>query len=79
MVEKSSTNRFDLVHIGPAIDIAAEKCLQDYKIELNLIKGTYSHQCNETASLGNAVDVLSRTEIVALIGPACSDDVQVID
>lgn len=24
MVEKSRTNRFDLVHIGPAIDIAKE-------------------------------------------------------
>lgn len=27
MVEKSSTNRFDLVHIGPAIDIAKMVCL----------------------------------------------------
>ena len=26
MVEKSQTNRFDLVHIGPAIDIAQKVC-----------------------------------------------------
>ena len=41
------------------------------------LSGTYSDKCNETAALGNAMDVESITKIVALIGPACSDDVQV--
>ncbi|KAH9398614.1 hypothetical protein TYRP_018858 [Tyrophagus putrescentiae] len=78
MVQKSSTNRFDLVHIGPAIDIAKMKCRSEYDIDLNLIYGTYSDKCNETAALGNAMDVESITKIVALIGPACSDDVQIV-
>lgn len=34
MVEKSQTNRFDLVHIGPAIDIAQKVCsLKSIKLE----------------------------------------------
>lgn len=78
MVQKSSTNRFDLVHIGPAIDIAKMKCRSEYDIDLNLIYGTYSDKCNETAAMGNAMDVESITKIVALIGPACSDDVQIV-
>lgn len=32
MVEKSRTNRFDLVHIGPAIDIAKEVIIINYFI-----------------------------------------------
>lgn len=40
--------------------------------------GTYLDQCNETASLGYAYDVISNQSIVALIGPACSHDVQVV-
>lgn len=31
--------RFDLVHIGPAIDIAREKCLNYYDINLNINQG----------------------------------------
>lgn len=41
-----------------------------------ILVGIYSHQCNETASLGKAMDVAQSTQIVAMIGPACSDDVQ---
>ncbi|XP_017480297.1 PREDICTED: atrial natriuretic peptide receptor 2-like, partial [Rhagoletis zephyria] len=54
------------------------KCRSEYDIDLNLIYGTYSDKCNETAALGNAMDVESITKIVALIGPACSDDVQIV-
>nr|XP_046910972.1 atrial natriuretic peptide receptor 1-like isoform X1 [Dermatophagoides farinae] len=78
MVDKSRTNRFDLVHIGPAIDIAMKKCQSKYKIYLNLTKEIYPNQCNETAALGKAYDVISNNKIIALIGPACSDDVQVV-
>src|SRR6218665_3446773 len=39
MVEKSAHNRFDLVHIGPAIDIAVDKCAADYGVGLNVNKG----------------------------------------
>ncbi|UXI20373.1 FERM RhoGEF and pleckstrin domain-containing protein 1 [Sarcoptes scabiei] len=78
MIDKSPTHRFDLLHIGPAIDIAEEECQHQYHVKLNLIRGTYSNQCNETASLGNVYDVLKRDDVVALVGPACSDDVQVV-
>jgi len=56
------------------------KCLANLNTCLHTIDfaGTYSQQCNETASVGNVFDEVKRTEIVALIGPACSDDVQVI-
>ena len=31
--------RFDFVHIGPAIDIAVDKCQNEYNIKINLING----------------------------------------
>ncbi|CAG2103037.1 unnamed protein product [Medioppia subpectinata] len=37
MVERSSF-RFDLDHIGPAIDIAIQKCGNEYNIYLNVIQ-----------------------------------------
>ena len=41
MVEKSLQNRFDLVHIGPAIEIAVNKCRNEYKVDLNVHKGKH--------------------------------------
>lgn len=50
-------------------------CFFPVLIQLRL--GSYFHQCNKTAALGNAFDVISSAAIVALIGPACSEEVQV--
>jgi hypothetical protein len=41
------------------------------------IIGIYDDACNETASLGHAVDLVHNNNIIAFIGPACSDDLQV--
>lgn len=41
------------------------------------IIGIYDNVCNETASLGRAVDLVHNNNIIAFIGPACSDDLQV--
>ncbi|CAG2110775.1 unnamed protein product [Medioppia subpectinata] len=38
----------------------------------------YVDSCNETASLGKAVDLVQNNNIIAFIGPACSDDVEVV-
>ncbi|CAG2164287.1 unnamed protein product, partial [Oppiella nova] len=38
----------------------------------------YVDTCNETASLGQAVDLVQNNNIIAFIGPACSDDLQVV-
>lgn len=36
--------RFDLVHIGPAIDIAKEKCQRYYDIDLITTEGEFNHR-----------------------------------
>lgn len=45
---------------------------------MQLIYRSYSSKCNETHSLGMAVKEGSSNELVAFIGPACSEDVQIV-
>ncbi|XP_013792720.1 uncharacterized protein LOC106476621, partial [Limulus polyphemus] len=79
MVNDSKSNRFDLQHIGPAIDIASEKCRANYNVEVELIPGYYPHRCSEVQAIGKATDITTDyPDIVAFVGPACSDDVQVV-
>lgn len=74
--------RFDLRHIGPAIDIAVNRSLFDHGVEFVLHIGNYS--CNsdtfvEAAAMGTASDFYNRIpDVTAFIGPAASTDVKVV-
>lgn len=78
MVTNSKRNRFDIQHIGPAIDIAAEECKKEFNVHLNLVPGYYMHSCSQIQSIGKATDLDKIYNITAFIGPACSDDLQVV-
>nr|XP_042898097.1 atrial natriuretic peptide receptor 1-like isoform X2 [Parasteatoda tepidariorum] len=78
MVDGSAWNRFDIQRIGPAIDIAAEKCLRDYNVVLNLLSGYYPKECSAELAIGKATDLVMAENVSVYIGPACSDDLQVV-
>lgn len=78
MVDGSVHNRFDIQRIGPAVDIAAEKCRSDYNVNIELLPGYYLKECSEELAIGRAADLATRRAISAFLGPACSDDLQVV-
>lgn len=78
MVNHSKSNRFDLQRIGPAIDIAVENCRSNYNVSLQLLGGYYPDSCSDCVSLGKAADLTQEHNITAFVGPACSDDLQVV-
>ncbi|XP_023220693.1 atrial natriuretic peptide receptor 1-like isoform X1 [Centruroides sculpturatus] len=78
MMTDSFRYRFDIQHIGPAIDIAAEECKNEFDVNLNLVPGYYKHRCSQTESIGKATDMDKMYNITAFIGPACSDDLQIV-
>ncbi|GIX94512.1 atrial natriuretic peptide receptor 1 [Caerostris darwini] len=78
MVDGSMRNRFDIQRIGPAIDIAAESCRSKYNVKLRLMSGYYQKECSPESAIGKATDLALSNNITAYIGPACSDDLQVV-
>ncbi|GFQ91697.1 atrial natriuretic peptide receptor 2 [Trichonephila clavata] len=78
MVDGSVRNRFDIQRIGPAIDIAAESCQSEYNVKLSLLRGYYPRKCSAELAIGRATDLAMISNISAYIGPACSDDLQVV-
>ncbi|KAG8201257.1 hypothetical protein JTE90_019895 [Oedothorax gibbosus] len=78
MVDGGIHNRFDIQRIGPAIDIAAERCRQDYSVTLGLLPGYYPAECSAEMAIGKATDLARLGNISAYLGPACSDDLQVV-
>ncbi|GFY76109.1 atrial natriuretic peptide receptor 1 [Trichonephila inaurata madagascariensis] len=78
MVDRSVRNRFDIQRIGPAIDIAAESCQSKYNVKLSLLRGYYPRKCSAELAIGRATDLAMNSNISAYIGPACSDDLQVV-
>ncbi|GBL84780.1 hypothetical protein AVEN_93820-1 [Araneus ventricosus] len=78
MVDGSVHNRFDIQRIGPAIDIAAESCQSKYNVTLSLLPGYYPRECSAEYAIGRATDLAMITNISAFVGPACSDDLQVV-
>ncbi|XP_054710522.1 atrial natriuretic peptide receptor 2-like [Uloborus diversus] len=78
MVDGSLHNRFDVQRIGPAIDIAAEKCQTEYHVTLQLFKGYYPRECSEEMAIGKAAHLAMNHKVSAFLGPACSDDLQVV-
>ena len=78
MVDGSIHNRFDIQRIGPAVDIAAEKCRNYYNVNLELLPGYYPSECSEEMAVGKATDLATTYNLTAFLGPACSDDLQVV-
>lgn len=78
MVDGSVHNRFDIQRIGPAVDIASEKCRTDYDVNLELLSGYYPKECSEEMAIGKAADLARTYHLSAFLGPACSDDLQVV-
>lgn len=78
MVDGSVRIRFDIQRIGPAVDIAAEKCRTEYNVNLELLPGYYPKECSEEKAIGVAADLVTNNNISAFLGPACSDDLQVV-
>lgn len=78
MVDGGIHNRFDIQRIGPAIDIAAERCRSDYGVTLSLLPGYYPKECSAEMAIGKATDLARLSNISAYLGPACSDDLQVV-
>ncbi|CAM1332064.1 Uncharacterised protein g10761 [Pycnogonum litorale] len=76
------TFRFDLRHIGPAIDLAIEKSREEYGVDFVLHRGNYSCEKDsfvEALALGTASDLYHFLDsLTAFIGPAVSNEVKVV-
>ena len=65
---------FDHNDMPAPINLAIQKSLVDFNVELQPVLGLYKGGCGELAALTRTVQVLNAS-IDVLLGPACTDDV----